>query len=118
MKEAVWSCDGNKAPGPYGFNFNFIKKFWGSLKPDFWGMLEEFRENAKLSKMFLSYFLALIPKTKNPQVLGDFRPISLLGCLYKVLAKLLAARLKKVLNISLLLINRLSFRVEIFLMGS
>jgi hypothetical protein len=25
VKEAVWSCDGNKSPGPDGFNLNFIK---------------------------------------------------------------------------------------------
>lgn len=27
IKEAVWSCEGNKSPGPDGFNFNFIKSF-------------------------------------------------------------------------------------------
>jgi len=25
VKEAIWSCDGNKSPGPDGFNFNFVK---------------------------------------------------------------------------------------------
>ncbi|XP_020207365.1 uncharacterized protein LOC109792369 [Cajanus cajan] len=25
IKEAVWSCDGSKSPGPDGYNFNFIK---------------------------------------------------------------------------------------------
>eukprot|EP00256_Glycine_max_P030596 XP_006574247.1 heat shock cognate protein 80-like [Glycine max] len=27
LKEAVWSCGGDKCPGPDGFNFNFIKEF-------------------------------------------------------------------------------------------
>ena len=35
LKDAVWSCGGDKCPGPDGFNFNFIKEFWGVLKPDF-----------------------------------------------------------------------------------
>lgn len=82
----VWSCDGNKARGPDDFNFNFIKKYWDTLKMDVWGMVEEFYGNAKLPKG-TSYFLALTPKC-YPQDLGDYRPISLLGCLYKILTKL------------------------------
>lgn len=38
--------------------------------------------------------MALVPKVKNPHELSEFRPISLLGCLYKIISKLLAARLK------------------------
>lgn len=53
---------------------------------------------ARLPRRFTSYFLALIPKTSSSRGIGDFRPISLLGCLYKILAKLLASRLKKVMT--------------------
>ncbi|KHN25835.1 hypothetical protein glysoja_044295, partial [Glycine soja] len=42
-----------------------------------------------------SFFIALIPKVKDPQSISDFRPISLIGCVYKVIAKLLANRLRK-----------------------
>ncbi|KAH1212636.1 hypothetical protein GmHk_14G040786 [Glycine max] len=35
LREAVWSCSGDKCPGPDGFNFNFIKEFWEIFKPDF-----------------------------------------------------------------------------------
>jgi hypothetical protein len=45
-----------------------------------------------------SYFLTLIPKVSSPQNLGDFRPISLIGCLYKLVANVLAARLAKVIG--------------------
>jgi hypothetical protein len=46
-----------------------------------------------------SFFLTLIPKVSSPQSLGDFRPISLLGCLYKLVAKVLTARLSKVIGV-------------------
>ncbi|KAJ9541443.1 hypothetical protein OSB04_027949 [Centaurea solstitialis] len=34
VKGAVWSCAGSKAPGPDGLNFNFLKKFWDTVKGD------------------------------------------------------------------------------------
>jgi hypothetical protein len=61
-------------------------------------MFDQFHANATLSKGMSSYFLTLIPKVSSPQSLGDFRPISLLGCLYKLVAKVLAGRLAKVMN--------------------
>ncbi|MCI41574.1 RNA-directed DNA polymerase (Reverse transcriptase), partial [Trifolium medium] len=58
-------------------------------------MFDQFHGNATFPKGVLSYFLALIPKVKNPEALGDYRPISLLGCIYKLVSKVLAARLAK-----------------------
>jgi hypothetical protein len=51
-----------------------------------------------LPKSFSSYFVALIPKINSPFSLSDFRPISLLGCLYKIIAKVLLARLARVMD--------------------
>jgi len=55
--------------------------------------LREFHRNGKLTKGINSTFIALIPKVSSTQRCNDFRPISLVGCLYKVLAKVLANRL-------------------------
>ncbi|XP_019429320.1 PREDICTED: uncharacterized protein LOC109336933 [Lupinus angustifolius] len=51
--------------------------------------------NGKIPKGLNSYFIALIPKIKNSNKIQDFRPISLVGSLYKIIAKILAERLKK-----------------------
>nr|GFA01108.1 RNA-directed DNA polymerase, eukaryota, reverse transcriptase zinc-binding domain protein [Tanacetum cinerariifolium] len=34
IKTAVWDCGSNKAPGPDGYSFLFIKRFWDLLKDD------------------------------------------------------------------------------------
>ncbi|GKU89787.1 hypothetical protein SLEP1_g3881 [Rubroshorea leprosula] len=70
IKNAMWDCDSSKSPGTDGFNFR------GSN----------------------SSFIALIPKVENPYRIEDYRPISLIGVMYKILAKLLANRLRKVLD--------------------
>jgi hypothetical protein len=98
ISSVVMGCDGSKSPGPDGFNFAFIKEFWDLLKGDVRVMFDQFHGNACLPKGMFSYFLTLIPKVSSPQALGDFRPISLIGSLYKLVAKVLACRLAKVVD--------------------
>ena len=82
-----------KSSRQYGVSFGFIKQFWDVLKDDFLRFMVEFHRNGKLTKSINSTFIHLIPKVNSPQRLTDFRPISLVGCLYTVLAKALANRL-------------------------
>lgn len=49
-------------------------------------------------KSFNATFIALIPKKVRAIQLNDFRPISLIGSVYKIIAKLLAERLKNVIH--------------------
>jgi len=60
--------------------------------------VSEFHCNGKLTKGINNTFIALIPKVDSPQELNDFRPISLVGSLYKILAKVLANRLRLVIG--------------------
>lgn len=99
IKDAVWNCDSYKSPGPDGVNFAFIKQFWDEVKSDFIGFMQEFHVNGKLVRGSNSSFIVLIPKKDNPQKVSDFRPISLIGCMYKVLSKVLANRLRRVMHL-------------------
>jgi hypothetical protein len=98
VKEAIWSSDGNKCPGPAGFNFNILKACWEIIKGDVMDFFSEFHSNATLPKAFTASFLTLVPKKDHPQALSDYRPICLVSSLYKILSKVLAARLKHVLG--------------------
>ena len=95
----MWDCDSFKSPGPDGIHFGFIKDFWPELKFDILRFVLEFHHNGRLSKGINSTFIALIPKIDNPHRLNDFRPIALVGCLYKILARVLPNRLRKVMGI-------------------
>lgn len=46
----------------------------------------------------MSSFIVLIPKSKDPATLGDFRPISLIGCINKVISKVLVRRIKMIVG--------------------
>ncbi|GAU32654.1 hypothetical protein TSUD_219040 [Trifolium subterraneum] len=98
VKAAVWDCESNKSPGPDGINFGFIKDFWPEMQGEVMRFIMEFHRNGKLTKGLNSTFIAMIPKVDSPQRLNDFRPISLVGCLYKILAKVLVNRLRLVIG--------------------
>jgi len=98
VKIAVWDCDNYKCSGPDGITFGFIKDFWDILWDDVMRFLVEFHRNERLTKGINSTFIALIPKVESLQRLNDFRPISLVGSMYKILAKVLANRLRSIIG--------------------
>lgn len=98
IRSVVWNCEGDKSPGTNGFNFRFIKRFWQELKEDIKRVVDDFHRHGVWPKGGNFSFIALIPKVETPLELNDFRPISLIGCMYKIVAKLLANRLRGVLD--------------------
>ena len=61
-------------------------------------MFREFHANETFIRSLNATFLVLIPKKGDAEDLKDFRPISLLGSLYNILAKVLANRLKNMVG--------------------
>ena len=97
VREAVWNCEGTKSPGPDGFNFNFIKANWETLKEDVMGAVHSFHETGILPKGCNASFIALVPKVKDPTTIDQYRPISLVGAIYKIITKVMSNRIKTVL---------------------
>ena len=62
------------------------------------GFFKDFFERGKFVRSLNSTFLVLVPKKGRADDFRDYRPISLVGGLYKLLAKVLVNRLKKVVS--------------------
>nr|GEV45005.1 RNA-directed DNA polymerase, eukaryota [Tanacetum cinerariifolium] len=94
---AVWDCGTNKFPGHDGFTFEFFRRYWKFLENDISVDVMEFFSSCTFPKGCNSSFIALIPTTQNAKTIKDFRPISLIGSLYKIIVKILANRLSSVI---------------------
>ncbi|XP_020972824.1 uncharacterized protein LOC110269373 [Arachis ipaensis] len=97
VREAVWDCESSKAPGSDGCNMNFIKKCWGDLGQEFTAVVLGFFQNAKLPTDANVTWVALAPKFVEAKEIKDQRPISIVGCVYKVISKVLVRRMRLVM---------------------
>ena len=71
---------------------------WDVVKVELMVFFREFHERSKFVKSLNATFLVLVPKKGGVEDLKDFKSISLMGSLYKLLAKVLANRIKKVMG--------------------
>nr|GEW23760.1 RNA-directed DNA polymerase, eukaryota, reverse transcriptase zinc-binding domain protein [Tanacetum cinerariifolium] len=98
LKRAVWDCGTDKSPGPDGFTFGFYRHFWSTIENDVFEAVKHFFTYGDIPKGCNSSFIALILKIPNSNLVKDFRPISLIGSIYKIIAKILENRLVSVLG--------------------
>nr|GEW74526.1 putative RNA-directed DNA polymerase, eukaryota, reverse transcriptase zinc-binding domain protein [Tanacetum cinerariifolium] len=98
LKKAVWDCVMEKSPRPDGFTFGFYRHFWATIEYDVLAVVNQFFTYGDIPKGCNSSFIALIPKIPDADMVKDFRPISLIGSIYKIVAKILANRLVSVLG--------------------
>lgn len=87
----------DKSRGPDGFNGLFIKKCWHIIKDDFYQLCQQSCEGTLDLQSINNSFIVLIPKTNSPVTANDYRTISLLNSVLKLLTKLMANRLQRVI---------------------
>ena len=71
--------------------------FWHIVGDNVVSVVLEFLNTSYLLPDLNHTYIVLIPKIKNPVKVSDYRPISLCNVIYKIIAKVLANRLKQVL---------------------
>jgi hypothetical protein len=86
-----------KSSGPDGMSACFYQNVWSTVRSEVCKAVMEFLNGGNFDASINETYITLIPKIKNPSKLTEYRPISLCNVLYKLIAKVLANRLKKVL---------------------
>lgn len=86
----------NKSPGPNGFTIEFFLSYWHIVGKATCRAVKAFFHSSKLLKEINHTYIALIRKVDSPNNSNDFRPICLCNIIYKIIAKILANRMKKV----------------------
>ena len=85
-----------KSPDPDGMPLLFYQSYWSLLGDDIVQATLEYLNLGSLPPSLGHSFITLIPKVKSPKYISEYRLISLSNVLYRILAKVLANRLKKI----------------------
>jgi hypothetical protein len=97
VEQAIHQMTPSKAPGPDGMPPIFYQKYWHVIGSDVITAVLSYLNLGCLLKSINHTFITLIPKVKGLEKVTDFRPISLCNVIYKLVSKVLANRLKKIL---------------------
>ena len=91
VKKAVFDCDGNKSPGPDGFTLALFQKCWEEVKSEVMVVMNDFHSSGIVNRGVNETYIALLPKKFGSCRISDFRPISLVTSLYKIISKVLVS---------------------------
>eukprot|EP00253_Pinus_taeda_P028344 PITA_28344 len=97
VEEVVMNMKKGKAPRPDGFTVEFYQAGWHFLGQEILEVVEESRMKQKIWPSINSTFLTPIPKSNKLEDAQGFRPIALCNVIYKIIATLIAKRLKPLL---------------------
>uniref|UniRef100_A0A803QQ69 Reverse transcriptase n=1 Tax=Cannabis sativa TaxID=3483 RepID=A0A803QQ69_CANSA len=94
VKEAIDQIHPLKAPGKDGLPGLFYHNHWKEVGQEVMTMCLDVLNKNKDCSILNDTLLCLIPKVKEPTMVGDYRPLSLCNVIYKVISKCLANRMK------------------------
>jgi hypothetical protein len=98
VRKVVSAIKRDKALGPDGFSMSSFQACYDVLSMDIMDMFNDFHVGGLFEKSLNVLFISLILKIPGAISLKDFRPTSLVEGIYKILAKVLANRLKLIME--------------------
>lgn len=98
VKQAMFQMHPDKSPKPDGMTPGFFQKHWSIVGQDVVDLVRQFFQSGTFSHSLNGTNVALIPKKKFPTVISELRPISLCNVLAKIITKVLANRMKDMLE--------------------
>lgn len=98
IQEALFQLPKGKAPGIDGIPTDFYVEYWDLLKNTLYKLFTNIFISGALTRTQKTGLVSLIPKKGDLSLIENWRPVSVLCADYKILAKLLANRIKPTLN--------------------
>lgn len=97
MECAIRGLASNKASGPDGIPNEFLKMYWPNLKVHIMAIVQGFHNNTIRLAEVNKANVVMVPKKDSPETVNDYRPISVINIIPKLLSKILANRLRVVM---------------------
>ena len=98
IKMAIFSGARNKSPGSDGIPNEFYITFWNIIKKEFVEMIKAVLSRGFLTRSQYHGITVLVKKVNNAKNIKQFRPITLLNNDYKIIARMLANRMRPFLH--------------------
>lgn len=98
VRSALFQMHPDKSHGPDKMTLGFFQKHWRIVRKDVVDMVVKFFIDGIMPNSLNATNLVLIPKKKFPTNMTELHPISLCNVLVKIITKVLANRMKAVLN--------------------
>ena len=98
ISKAIFQLDRDKAPGPDGFTVAVFQDCWDVIKEDLVRVFAEFHRSGIINQSTNAFFIVILPKKSLTKKISDFRPISFITSLYKIIVKVLSGRLRGILH--------------------
>jgi hypothetical protein len=95
LDEAASEARVSTAAGPDGIGNACVKKMWSYIKIPMTNYANCCIDKGSLTDNFRTASIRLIPKKGDSSKISNWRPISLLNCLYKIISKAINNRFKK-----------------------
>lgn len=96
--KVIKGSSSNKSLGPDGFNALFYKVCWPIIGSEVFDAISNFFEESNLLRQVKNNFITLIPKCGSPSSPTDFSPIAIANEIYKIIARVIAGRLKPLID--------------------
>ncbi|KAL5538116.1 hypothetical protein UlMin_045998 [Ulmus minor] len=98
VRTTVFQMAPTKSPRADGMSAIFYRKFWPIIGVEITAAYLGFVNGGHPLGSINETIITLLPKIKNPTRITEFRPISLCNVLYKIISKMLANRLRKIMD--------------------
>ncbi|XP_074267017.1 uncharacterized protein LOC141590318 [Silene latifolia] len=97
VRRAVFQMGAFKSPSPDGVPGIFYQKCWYFIKKDVTKAILSVLNSGVVLTELNRTFITLVPKSDNPEKMGDYRPFSLCNVFMHIVSKCISNRLTKVM---------------------